>query len=334
MQNLSISVVIPVYSGANYLEELVDELSALRELWSEDNGRLSLTEVIFVDDEAIDHSSEILGSLASQKPWISVLHLGRNFGQHAATVAGILHTSGDWVITMDEDLQHSPSSIPLLLRQVAISRCDIVYAQPTDNVHENFVRDFSSRAYKWLIEVISSNPQIRYANSFRLIRGGVARGASSVCGHDTYFDVALTWFTSRIEVAPMNLKDRRFIRNASTGYSLRKLLSHARKMMVSSNLKVLRMGAVFGFVVTIISMLGIIGLVVMKVLNPDIISIQGWTSLILAISTFGGLSLMFLGIVLEYLSLLVQRAHGRPLFFALDRSSDSVLLEYFADSIK
>lgn len=104
--------------------------------------------------------------------------------------------------------------------------------------------------------------------------------------------------------------------------------------MVSSNLKVLRMGAVFGFVVTIISMLGIIGLVVMKVLNPDIISIQGWTSLILAISTFGGLSLMFLGIVLEYLSLLVQRAHGRPLFFALDRSSDSVLLEYFADSTK
>jgi hypothetical protein len=130
----------------------------------------------------------------------------------------------------------------------------------------------------------------------------------------------------------MELKDRRFIHTGSSGYSLRRLLSHARRMLVSSNLKVLRMGAVFGFIVTTISILGAIGLVVMKLLNPDFVSIQGWTSLMLAISTFGGLTLMFLGIVLEYLSLLVQRAHGRPLFFALDRSSDSILLEFFTDS--
>lgn len=334
MQNLTVSVVVPVYSGDGYLAELVDELNALRDRWSQHDGRLSLTEVIFVDDEAIDQSPDILDRLASQKPWVSVLHLGRNFGQHAATIAGILHTSGDWVITMDEDLQHSPNLIPLLLQRVASTRCDIVYAQPNEKVHENFFRDFSSHAYKWLIEVISSNRQIRHANSFRLIRGGVARGASSVCGHDTYFDVALTWFTSRIEVVPMELKDQRFIRTGGSGYSLRKLLSHARKLMVSSNLRVLRMGAVFGFVVTILSVLAAIGLVVMKVLNPDAISIQGWTSLMLTIATFGGLTLMFLGIVLEYLSLLIQRAHGRPLFFALDRSSDSVLLEHFEDSIK
>ena len=334
MQRLSVSVVIPVYSGAVYLTELVDELNALREHWSGRNEGLSLTEAVFVDDGAIDQSSAILEDLASQKPWVSVLHLGRNFGQHAATIAGILHTSGDWVVTMDEDLQHPPSKIPMLLQQVASTRCDVVYAQPKDTVHENFLRDCSSRTYKWLMQIISGNRQIRHANSFRLIRGGVARGASSVCGHDTYFDVALTWFTSRIAVAPMELKDRRFIRTGSTGYSLRRLLSHARRMLVSSNLRVLRIGAVFGFIVTFISILGAIGLVVAKLLNPDFITIQGWTSLVLVISTFGGLTLMFLGVVLEYLSLLVQRAHGRPIFFALDRSSDSVLLEYFADSTK
>lgn len=330
MQDLSISVVVPVYSGGAYLSDLVDQVALVRDNLIESQSVLSLSEVIFVDDASIDDSSKILDDLSEHHSWVSVLHLGRNFGQHAATIAGILHTDGDWVVTMDEDLQHSPKDILSLLERVANTQCDIVYAQPIGAVHESRLRDLSSRLYKMGLECVSSTHHIRKANSFRLIRGGVARGASSVCGHDTYFDIALTWFSNRIESVPLDLKDQRFIQSGKSGYSLKSLLSHSRRMLVSSNLKVLRMGALFGFIATLLSIIAAIGLIITKVVNPESILTQGWASTILAITTFGGLTLMFLGIILEYLSLLIQRAHGRPVFFVLNRSKDIVLKNYFA----
>jgi len=334
MQGLSISIVIPVYSGGVYLRELVEQIARVRDSWIESKCALSLSELIFVDDAAIDDSAKVLDDIALHNPWVSVLHLGRNFGQHAATIAGILHTDGDWVVTMDEDLQHPPGSIIKMLECVATTNCDVVYAHPVGAVHESKFRDLSSRLYKLILESVSSNPYIRKSNSFRLIRGGVARGASSVCGHETYFDIALTWFSNRIEVVPLVLKDQRYIQSGQSGYSVKSLLSHSRRLLVSSNLNVVRMGALFGFVATILSLIAAIGLIATKLTNPDAILIQGWASTILAITTFGGLSLMFLGILLEYLSLLVQRAHGRPVYFVLNRTSDAILQNYFYDNVK
>jgi glycosyltransferase involved in cell wall biosynthesis len=190
MSPVSISIIVPVYSGSKYLVLLLQELEALRLRWDGEQAPMRLVEVILVDDAAVDESPAIIDRLAAEKRWVTALHLSRNFGQHPATIAGILHSAGDWVVTLDEDLQHPPSQIEALLRQAVRSGSDVVYAKPEGAVHEKYSRDLASRLYKRMIVLFSGNRNVPLFNSFRLIRGTVARAASSVCGHDTYFDIA------------------------------------------------------------------------------------------------------------------------------------------------
>ena len=145
MQKITISIVVPVYSGSRFLRELVKEIELVKMDFEESISSISISQVIFVDDASIDDSSKILYDLSHTHNWVSILKLGRNFGQHAATIAGILHSDGDWVITMDEDLQHPPSKIRSLFEKAAKTSCDVVYAVPSNSVHENWFRDFSSR---------------------------------------------------------------------------------------------------------------------------------------------------------------------------------------------
>ena len=332
LQRVSMSAVVPVYAGRPYLERLVAEFAALRARWDEENAPLSLSEVILVDDCGSDGSAELADQLAAAHGWVVSLHLARNSGQHAATVAGILHSSGDWVVTLDEDLQHPPARIPDMLRRAVETGCDIVYAQPSSKVHQALSRDMSSRLTKRLIAWLSGNRNISYFNSFRLVRGAVARAAASVSSHDTYFDIVMSWFTERVQPVVMDLKDERFIRTGKSGYRMRSLISHARRLVFTSQLKILRLGAVLGLVVVLLSILATAIILVMKLLYPGEIAVVGWTSLILTVSFFGGLVTLMQGLVMEYMSTLMLRSNGRPLFFTIDRSSDRGVLAHFRAS--
>lgn len=327
--SISLSLVVPVYSGAPYLRTLASVVSDLRETWRNENRPYSISELIFVDDDAVDGSAQEIDAIAKDYQWVVPLHLSRNFGQHCATIAGILHSSGDWIVTLDEDLQHPPAQIPLLLKTVANSECDIVYANAEGFVHASWIRDLNSRGFKRFMEWITGNRNMRHFNSFRLIRGSVARAASSVCAHDTYLDVSLSWFTERIKAVTMDLKDTRYIKTGKSGYNLRSLLSHAWRMMFSSQIKILRMGAALGFLIMCLSALIGIYVLAINMIQPAAIEVQGWTSLMLIISFLGGLLAFMLGIALQYLSTLVLKAHGKPTFFTVDRSCDGALLEWF-----
>lgn len=325
----SVSVVVPVYSGEAYLERLVLAAAALREEWQSQRAPVRLEELILVDDAAIDGSADVIDRLAAQHSWVTGLHLSRNFGQHPATIAGILHSAGDWVVTLDEDLQHPPSSIPSLLCTAVADRSDLVYGRPQKAVHKNFFRDFSSRASKVIVEFLSGNPAIMKANSFRLVRGTIARGAASVCGHDTYLDIALSWYTQRITTLDLELKDERFIRTGRSGYSFKSLISHGRRLIFSSQLKPLRLAMLMGVLAVMASLASGVWVLLKKLLNPASIDIQGWASLFISVSFFGGVTIFLLGVMIEYLSVLVMRAHGKPLFFTIDRTRDGELKDFF-----
>lgn len=323
-----VSVVVPVYSGERYLEELINQIEKLKESWQEKKLPISLAEVIFVIDGAVDNSAEVIRRCVVDRSWIVHLMLSRNYGQHPATIAGILHSSGDWVVTLDEDLQHPPSEIPKLIVQAINAQADVVYGVACDRVHESLFRDFSSKLWKRTIAYLTGYKKLNQVSSFRLIRGSIARAASSICAYDTYFDVALSWYTKSVHFVSLPLKDQRYIESKQSGYNFKSLLSHARRLAITSQLKVLRLGALLGFVVVSISV--VVGVVVflMKLFYPASVSAAGWTSLMLAQAFFGGLILLLLGIVLEYLSILVLKAHGKPLFFAVDRSSDKELVDF------
>lgn len=332
MKKISLSTVTPVYSGEAYLRQLVAELAEFRTRLVEDNVPLELIEAIFVDDACIDGSANVLDELAAQYTWVRVITLSKNFGQHPATIAGILHTSGDWVVTLDEDLQHRPEHIVNLLKAAVTKRVDIVYAHPLKAVHKKAYRDFASRSMKRILGWTTGNKMVRYFNSFRLIRGTVARSAASVCGHETYFDIALSWFANRFSVVDLVLEDARFISTGKSGYSFYKLLSHFRRLTLSSQPKFLRYGAALGVLSLLLAMIlageTIYNLWAIK----QGIDVPGWPSLFVSTLFFGGVCSLLLSIVLEYLANIILHTQGKPVFFQIDRRLDVILQHYFSQN--
>jgi hypothetical protein len=178
---------------------------------------------------------------------------------------------------------------------------------------------------------LTDNPNLSSFNSFRLIRGPVARAAASVCSHDTYLDITLGWFTQSIRAIRIEMKDERYIKTKRSGYSLKSLLSHGWRMIFSSQIKLLRIGSVLGLAAMVLSVLAAIYFLMVKIFSPADIAVEGWTSLFLAITFFGGLSAFMLGIVLQYLSSMILKVHGKPTFFTIDRSGDATVARWLAE---
>lgn len=331
MQRITLSTVTPVYSGAAYLNTLIQEVNTLKIRIESSEAPLVLIESIFVVDGCIDNSLEILQQAAAVHPWIRIIELSKNFGQLAATAAGFLHTSGDWIVSLDEDMQHPPKETVQLLRKAIEQTEDICYGNPYSiHVHGSLFRDLTSRGIKWLLALATNNPNVLKFSSFRMVRGDLGRAAASICRNESYFDVVLGWFTNRVAMVKIDMSDYRFKQHQKSGYSIMKLLSHGKKMVMTSKIKLLRMGIFIGFFTCMISLLLSLLLVTIKVLYPDSISLLGWTSTTLAILFFGGLNAFLSGLNLESTSDMVSNVNGKPSFFIVDRSKDGLLKDTIA----
>lgn len=328
---LLVSCVVPVYRGETTLGELARRIVEVAGAWEATSGfPFELVEAILVDDGSVDGSAAVLRRLEDEHEIVRVLTLSRNFGQHPATCAGILHSAGDWILTLDEDLQHRPESFESLLREAVVESRDVVYAQPRQGVHASWYRDLASRTYKRLLGFAIGARHFRRVSSFRAVRGNVARAAASVARHDTFFDVALGWFTDRFSGVEADLRDPRDeSAMPAPGYSLARLLSHARRAVVSSQTKWLRLGAAVGIGALVFSLALVVWIVTQKALDPSSIAVRGWASTFVAVVFFGGLSSFLVGVVLEYLSTLLLQAHGKPTFFMVYRRSDEAARAYF-----
>jgi glycosyltransferase involved in cell wall biosynthesis len=321
-----------VYRAANYLEELVDALRTVRDEWNRLDAPILLLEAIFIADSPVDNSCKMLESIRHTNDWVHVITLSKNFGQHPATVAGILHSSGDWLFTIDEDMQHNPNHFLELLRHAVIRELDIVYVKSTEPVHESVFRDRSSRFVKGMMARITGNAHIKDFNSFRLVRGQVARAAASICSHATYFDVALCWFSNKIDTYPLSLKDHRYIATKKSGYNLIRLVAHFRRLIITSPFMVLRASSAIGFSATLLSFIFGGFFVVRRFFDPVLAHYRGWTSIFVTILFFGGLTTFLLGLLVEYVANILLHSHGKPTFFIVNRSMDGELRKFFAGS--
>lgn len=321
-----ISIVVPVYSGQDYLRELFRRVSEVKQDLVDRDWPFQIGELILVDDGAKDSSPEIIDELASQHSWIVALHHSKNFGQHPATITGVLHSSGDWVATIDEDLQHPPEAICGLLEQMITERADLLYVKAKEGSHKSLFRDASSKLAKSLTGALSGNKSLPNISSFRILRGTIARATASVSGHDTYIDVALSWYTNRVLTAEIEMSDERYIQQANSGYKLGSLISHARRMVFTGQIKILRAAGFIGLFTASLSIFLGLALIVVKLLNPELITVQGWTTQILTTLVIGGLNLTLIAVALEYLSTLTLRANGRPTSFTVDRRADREII--------
>lgn len=310
----AISVVIPVYQGEHTLPLLIEEIATLREICiTADGNNFHIAEVILVHDKAIDRSDLTMLALAKQFSFVKNIWLSRNFGQHPATIAGMGSSMCQWVVTMDEDGQHDPAFISKLLDAALKTNAQLVYADPSNSPPHGFMRNGLSAGVKFLVEKILGQTSGKF-NSFRMIEGEIARSLAAYCASNVFLDVALHWIvgiTANCSVVLRKEGPRR------SGYSIRSLIRHFSHLILTSGTKPLRfimfMGVVSLLLGVTMSAYAFFEKLCLKV------PIQGWTSIFIAACLFSGLILFALGIIAEYLAVVLTVVMGRPLYLVSSR---------------
>ena len=312
-----VSVVVPVYQGEHTLAALVDEIIPLTAPQITPAGyRFRVLEVLFVHDGAIDHSANVMRSLASQHPFLRTIWLSRNYGQHPATLAGMASTVAEWVVTLDEDGQQDPHDIGRMLDEALTHSARLVYAKPTNPPPHGLVRNLLSRSAKWISSKMLGN-RIGAFNSFRLIEGEIARGVAAYCGADVYLDVALSWVVGSAAHCPLALRTER---GRPSGYTFRRLFRHFWQLVLTSGTLPLRFVALMGAFSIVFGFLISLWAIWQRLENR--VPVQGWTSIFIVTCFFSGVILISLGIIAEYLGVAVSMAMGKPAYLIVSRPAE------------
>jgi undecaprenyl-phosphate 4-deoxy-4-formamido-L-arabinose transferase len=305
-----LSIVIPVYQGEKTLRRLIDEIAPFTSEQTLASGeRWRVSEVILVHDCGPDRSDEAMKELASEHGFVKVIWLTRNFGQHPATLAGMASSTGDWVVSMDEDGQQDPRDIPSLLEAARTERLQLVYARARNPPPHGFVRNALSTGAKRVASYLLRNDGVQQFNSFRLIDGEIARSLAAYCGSGVYLDVALFWITNKVGQGLVTLRPEM---DRPSGYSLRKLLKHFWQLILTSGTRPLRLITVLGFCSLMLAMA--ISAYALWVKFHLEVPIQGWTSLVIVVAFFSGAIITSLGVIAEYLAVTMSIVMGRPLY--------------------
>jgi len=307
---LRISVVIPVYRGADSLRRLIDELLPLTQPWQTRSGAACrVNEILLVHDCGPDRSDLTIEALAREIPEVRPVWLSRNFGQHAATLAGMAGAVGDWIATLDEDGQHHPADLPRMLDVALAGGHQLVYAQPTNPPPHGRLRNMASRLAKSISVRVLGNEAMGRFNSYRLIDGEIGRSLAAYCGYGVYLDVGLSWVTARTGHCPVQVREES---GRPSGYSMLKLLSHFWALVLTSGTRPLRFITLAGGLSVLAAIALMLWVVVSKLMGN--IQVQGWASLVIVVSFFSGTMLMALGVIAEYLAVTMGIAMGRPLY--------------------
>ncbi|MDP9435778.1 MAG: glycosyltransferase [Actinomycetota bacterium] len=316
----TLSVVIPVYRAGSALKDTVAELTdVMTDAPLAQHVRVRLDEVVLVVDnpDLPMVEREQVRILEESDARVRIVWLARNFGQHPATVAGIVSTNGDWVVTMDEDGQHDPRQIPAMLQIAARDGRPLVYARPTNAPPHGPLRNASSRAAKWVFRTLSG--ATGEFHSFRLIEGSIARSACAYIGDNVYLDVAMLWSCGSGSFAPMHMRAE----GAPSSYSGRRLLSHFWRMVLSSGTRPLRLIALGGLLVAALGLM--VALVVAQRRLADEVPVAGWTSVMIAQLVLMGGMFVTLATLAEYVGFAVRNTVGKPLYVKTEHADDRVL---------
>ena len=322
-----VSIVVPVYAGHRTLPDLIKRCTAIRE----GHGGIPkalLHELIFVCDEPIDGSESLLLATAKHLDWVQVISLARNSGQHLATAVGILYSSGDWVLTVDEDLQHPPEILGETLTEALDQGLDLLYIKSTTRIHaSSFYRDFASNASKLCMRIFTRD-DYSVISSFRLVRGEVARSIAISIDSKSYLDAVLFSVTSgkRRSVFHSAFNDQRDA--GGSGYNLKKLLRHYGRLIMSAEFSGLRLLSTLGLLVGGPLLMLMLALLVAGALTGTKEIAPGWVSLFFLGVTMNVFLLVYAVYSLKLLSVLFLRSSGSPQFLVISRELDGLHREY------
>jgi undecaprenyl-phosphate 4-deoxy-4-formamido-L-arabinose transferase len=296
---MDLSVVIPVYRSAEGLPALVRRLLPVLD------GTGLCYEVVFVDDGSPDGAWQVLADLQARHPdRIVAVQLMRNFGQHNALMCGFRHVRGEAVVTMDDDLQNPPEEIPKLLSALKATGLDLIYGVCADRQHRRWRNLGSALTNIYYRLVFKTTVTV---SSFRIIRRQLLESIFPYSLNFTFVDGLCAWNTQRVGEVPVAHHPRA---DGRSGYSLGKLAVLALNLFTNFSLLPLQLVSVCGFLSAGVGLGLALVYVILYLLND--IAVPGYASTIVAVLVLGGMQLLALGILGEYLGRLHLNVNRKP----------------------
>lgn len=309
-KKLLVSVVAPVYNEEKVVGEFYSRAtSAMRRLPGEYDY-----ELLFVDDGSRDDSLKILNSLQAADPRVRIVSFSRNFGHQLAITAGIDNAAGDAVVMIDCDLQDPPE---VILDMVAKWRegYNVVYGVRRHRQGESFFKLLTASAFYRVINSLSSVDLPVDSGDFRLMDRKVVNVLKQIREENRYIRGLVTWIGFKQSSVLYN-RDARLA--GETKFSLKKMLKFAMDGITSFSEKPLVISAFLGVVITSIAFALAMYIVVSKFLFPGTL-IQGWASMIVIVLFLGGVQLLSVGVIGQYIGRIYVEVKKRPLYIISDR---------------
>ena len=294
-----LSIVIPVYNGADTITELVDALA-------QQPFGMPL-EIILVNDASKDDSQSVCERLlrTATVPITLVTH-ARNFGEHNAVMTGLRHATGDYIVTIDDDLQNPPAEILKLIDKLRTDDLDVVYGTFAVKQHAKW-RNLGSKSANLIAEWMTEKPRGLYMSTFRCMSRFLVDQILNYSGPYPFIDGLIFQITDRIgSVAVMHLPNR----TGRSNYTIAKLAKLWLTILINFSTRPLQLSISLGLGMAALGALGSIYVVVDYFIEPSVST--GWSSLVVLMLVFTGAQLIILGLLGEYIGRMFIHVGGRP----------------------
>lgn len=301
--NCTLSIVVPVYRSATILPKLVEQIQAEMEK----EGLTGNFELLLVSDASPDNSWQVIRNLSQTHPFVKGISLRRNFGQHNAIMAGLNHVSGEFVVLMDDDLQHPPHAIGDMLRALQ-EGYDVCYTNYLNRQHATW-KKLGSQFNDWVATHLLGKPKGLYLSSFKGLRREIVDEVIRYDGPYAYVDGLILDVTRSITSIDIEHGARH---EGEGNYNLSRSLALWLKMATSFSVLPLRLASFAGFALAGLSLLMILYVIIEKWLHPELPA--GWASLIATVLFIGGIQTLCIGMMGEYLGRTYLKLNRKPQF--------------------
>lgn len=306
MDKFLLSVIIPVFNEEKNILPLINRLLPVIKKYQ--------YEIIFIDDGSKDKTVSQIKKIAQKNNHIKLISFTRNFGHQMALTAGYFYSKGDVVISMDADLQDPPEIIPQMIEKWK-NGAKIVYAKRKERRVDSFLKRFTALLFYRLINFLSDTPIPDNVGDFRLLDKEVVVFLNQLKEKSRFLRGLVAWPGFSTDYVYFN-REKRFA--GETHYPLAKMINFAIEGITSFSIKPLRLVSYLGFITALIGFLGIIYAVLGKIFLPEY-WVTGWTALFVAIMFLGGIQLITIGIIGEYIGKIYQQVQERPSFLIKEK---------------
>ena len=301
--NKLVSILIPCYNEEASLPKLYEEVNKLMDSETSYNW-----ELLFVNDGSQDRTIDIIKELYAKDSRISYIDLSRNFGKENAMLAGFDHVKGDCMVIMDADLQDPPSLIPEMLKYWE-EGYDDVYAQ-RQNSHESWLKRKTSHWYYKLLQSLTRVPIQKDTGDFRLLDRSCVEALKQMRESERNTKGMYSWIGFRKKGIFYQQQERQ---EGKSKWSVMSLVNLALNGILSYTTAPLRLASVLGIIVSLAAFLYLIYIIIITNLYGD--PVQGYPTIMVTVLFLGGVQLLSLGILGEYLGRVFNEVKHRPGYF-------------------